>query len=302
MDLNTYQCLARQTDQVPRAGDPATPDSSDPEIGKALLVPLLGLAGEVGELLSEYKKHLRDGAAHRLFRERVAEELGDLLWYVANVATKFDISLDEIAAANLDKTLARWRGLKEATTKPFDALCPEEERLPRQFALQIREERRGDRVFMHATIDGAPIGDPLTDNAHAADGYRYHDVFHAAYAAVLGWSPVMRANLKRKRKSDARTDEVEDGGRAAVIEEGISALVFSYARDHRWLEGISTIDYDLLRTIKGMTSHLEVAARTAGEWEAAIVLGYEMFRCVVQHAGGRILVNLDERSMQFVAS
>jgi len=43
---------------------------------------LLGLAGEAGTLLSEYKKHLRDGDAHQLHKERVAEELGDLLWYL----------------------------------------------------------------------------------------------------------------------------------------------------------------------------------------------------------------------------
>ena len=42
----------------------------------SVIVPLLGLAGEAGGLLSEYKKYLRDGAAHRLFKERVGEELG----------------------------------------------------------------------------------------------------------------------------------------------------------------------------------------------------------------------------------
>ena len=69
-----------------------------------LIVPMLGLAGETGQLLSEYKKHLRDGEAHRLFKERVSEELGDLLWYIANVASKFDLTLDEIAVAT---TLSR---------------------------------------------------------------------------------------------------------------------------------------------------------------------------------------------------
>ena len=69
---------------------------------------MLGLAGETGQLLSEYKKHLRDGEAHRLFKERVSEELGDLLWYIANVASKFDLTLSEIAAANFAKVKARW--------------------------------------------------------------------------------------------------------------------------------------------------------------------------------------------------
>ena len=73
MNLNTYQREAQKTDRVPSR------QKSD-DAGTDLVVPLLGLAGETGELLSEYKKHLRDGDSHLLFRERVSEELGDLLW------------------------------------------------------------------------------------------------------------------------------------------------------------------------------------------------------------------------------
>ena len=93
MDMNTFQAIANRTDQTPVRGEcmPAGPE---------MMVPLLGMAGEVGELLSEYKKYLRDGDAHKLFKERVAEELGDLIWYVANVATKFGLSLEEVAAGN----------------------------------------------------------------------------------------------------------------------------------------------------------------------------------------------------------
>ena len=50
-------------------------------------------------------------------------------------------------------------------------------------------------------VDGKPFGAELTDNAYDPDGYRFHDVFHFAYAAVLGWSPITRALLRRKRKS-----------------------------------------------------------------------------------------------------
>ena len=95
MDLNRYQEEARLTDRVPSTGA-GTLDIS-------LMVPLLGLAGEAGGLLSEYKKFLRDGAAHQLFKERVSEELGDILWYLANVATKFGLDLNSIAGENLRK-------------------------------------------------------------------------------------------------------------------------------------------------------------------------------------------------------
>ena len=71
MELRAYQIESLRTDQVPSDGGG--------DIAASLVVPMLGLAGETGQLLSEYKKHLRDGDAHRLFKERVAEELGDLL-------------------------------------------------------------------------------------------------------------------------------------------------------------------------------------------------------------------------------
>lgn len=74
----------------------------------SVIVPLLGLAGEAGGLLSEYKKYLRDGARHKLFEQRVKEELGDILWYVANLATKFDLDLDTVARDNIVKVRDRW--------------------------------------------------------------------------------------------------------------------------------------------------------------------------------------------------
>jgi NTP pyrophosphatase (non-canonical NTP hydrolase) len=98
MDMKKYQREALRTDRVPKT-------SEDDE--NSLIVPMLGLAGETGQLLSEYKKHLRDGDAYKLFKERVGEELGDLLWYVANVASKFGLDLDQIAADNLRKVGAR---------------------------------------------------------------------------------------------------------------------------------------------------------------------------------------------------
>src|SRR5436305_6020221 len=121
MDLDSYQKEALNTDRVPASG------GSDDVL--SLIVPMLGLAGETGQLLSEYKKHLRDGEAHRLFEERVTEELGDLLWYIANVASKFGLTLNEIAASNLAKVKARWMN-EHTGPLHFDATLPVGERLP----------------------------------------------------------------------------------------------------------------------------------------------------------------------------
>lgn len=291
MDFDSYQKEALRTDRVPVS------DGSDDVL--SLVVPMLGLAGETGQLLSEYKKHLRDGEAHRLFKERVSEELGDLLWYVANVASKFDLKLDEIAAANLAKVKARW-ATERAEPLCFDATLPEGERLPRRFEVQLVDMDDKDCQRVRVSINGAPFGGELTDNAYDPDGYRFHDVFHFAYAAVLGWSPITRALLRRKRKSRPLLDEVEDGGRAAVIEEGVAALVFDYARRHHMLAGVNTLDFQLLRTIKDMTSHLEVSECTTGEWEQAILQGFEVWRAVLAARGGRIAVDLAQRCIAYL--
>lgn len=291
MDFNSYQKEALRTDRVP-THDGAVDATS-------LIVPMLGLAGETGQLLSEYKKHLRDGEAHRLFKERVSEELGDLLWYVANVASKFGLSLSDIADANLAKVKQRWASER---TEPltFDTELPEGERLPRRFEVELIDVEGEASQRVRVMIDGKAFGAELTDNAYDPDGYRFHDVFHFAYAAVLGWSPITRSLLRRKRKSRPLLDEVEDGGRAAVLEEGVAALAFDYARRHRFLDGVAALDFQLLRTIKDMTSHLEVRQCTTGEWEQAILQGFDVWRFVLAARGGRISVDLDARRVIFL--
>jgi NTP pyrophosphatase (non-canonical NTP hydrolase) len=291
MDFNHYQNEAQRTDRVPAR------DGSEDLL--SLIVPMLGLAGETGQLLSEYKKHLRDGDAHRLFKERVSEELGDLLWYIANVASKFELTLDEIAAGNLAKVKARWATER---TEPLwlDAALPAGERIPRRFEVELVDVDGVDRQRVRVSINGVPCGGELTDNAYDPDGYRFHDVFHFAYAAVLGWSPIARALLRRKRKSRPLLDEVEDGGRAAVIEEGVAALAFDYARRHHMLDGVNVLDFQLLRTINDMTSHLEVKQCTTGEWEQAILQGFKVWRAVLATRGGRIAVDLDQRRIDYL--
>ncbi|MGB3691597.1 MAG: nucleoside triphosphate pyrophosphohydrolase family protein [Spirulinaceae cyanobacterium] len=288
MDFREYQEQAQKTDQVPG------------KEGKGITVPLLGLVGEAGELLSEYKKYLRDGEAHRLFPERAAEELGDMLWYIANLSSKFDLSLEKIAEDNIEKIFDRWGWKNSLQTQIhiFDSNFPGNERLPRQFDVDLTEVNGNNSVKMRAFVNGKQIGDDLTDNSYSNDGYRFHDIFHLSYAAVLGWSPVMRRNLKCKRKSDPSIDEVEDGGRAIAIEEGISALVFSYAKDHQFLEGVDTLDYQLLKTIKTMTYYLEVSQCSLGDWEKAILSGYEVWREIVENGGGEVTVNLDQRTLR----
>lgn len=283
MDFRRYQREARQTNRIPDDADEIT--------------PLLGLAGEAGELLSEYKKHLRDRDVHPLQPARIEEELGDLLWYLSAVATHFELDLEKIALKNLIKARDRWAEVHGTPREPFDKRAKSTERLPRQFDVHLVETSAGSEVQVRGFVGEQQLGDPLTDNAYVNDGYRFHDVFHFSYAAILGWSPVTRAFLKRKRKSNRRVDNVEDGGRAIAVEEGIAAFVFEYARDHKWLEGASRVDSDLLKMIKTATRHLEVGECTASEWERAILGGFEAWRIVEKNQGGWVRADLDKRTI-----
>lgn len=294
MELNEYQREANRTDQ--RAG-------SGTDEG-ALLFPVIGLSSEVGSLVRHVKKRLRDQDAYELFTGEMADELGDVLWYVANLAEKLDTTLDAIAAANLRKIAGRWPAPGETLPLPLiDDGFPEAEQLPRRTSVTFREEPvQGGQIKVHLYgPDGVQLGDALTDNAYDDDGYRFHDVFHLTYAALLHWSPITRFFFGVKRNSDARVREVEDGGRATVIEEAISAFVFDYARNERFLVGVEHIDFSLLTTVRQLVSRLEVRDRTAHEWERALLRGFEVWRPLHEHRGGTVHLDLLARTIDFEA-
>ncbi len=297
MRLREYQAAAKSTDQFPKTKAIKGANSS---LQKAELVPLLGLTGEIGALLSEYKKLLRDGPIHLRFSDRLKEELGDILWYVATVATKFDLPLEEIARLNLKKVADRWS--KPRRREPLDTSYPPNERLPRRFTYRFTYEHRKDLTRGVAVVDhdGTRIGDLLTDNAHENDGYRFHDVMHFAFVALLGWSPVVRKLLQRKRKSIRSSDEVEDGGRAGVVDEAIVAMVFDYIQhDLASTTGMTRIDSDTLRSIRALTRGFEVNVRTEAEWEEAILKGIEVWRQIEAHDGGTVVGDFTRRSFTF---
>lgn len=291
-ELDEYQRQAALTDRI------ATENG--------LIVPLLGLGGEAGSLLTEYKKHLRDGAAYSRFEAMVAEELGDVLWYVATIASRMNLDLGDIALNNLAKTRDRWGeddraqlglGLQAVL---LDEAYPQHEQFPRRFSIRFDEVVEDGRRRVRISSNDVQLGDPLTDNSYDDDGYRFHDVFHLAYAAVLGWSPVIRKLMERKRRSNAVVKEVEDGGRAQVIEEAVSAYVYQYARDHADLEGITALDYDLLRTLKELTRGLEVSRCTFRDWERAVFAGFAAWRQLVRRRGGVVLCDLRDRSIKLL--
>ena len=96
MDFDDYQKKSRKT-----AGYPA--------IGHPVIYPTLGLVNEAGEVAGKIKKVFRDkeGEINEETRAALKAELGDVLWYIAQVATELDLSLDEIAQYNITKLYDR---------------------------------------------------------------------------------------------------------------------------------------------------------------------------------------------------
>ena len=96
MDLNQYQNKSRETAFYPNVG-------SNP------IYPTLGLAGEAGEVADKVKKVLRDknGLFDSEEKNKIKLELGDVLWYIAQLASEFELSLDDIAESNLKKLRSR---------------------------------------------------------------------------------------------------------------------------------------------------------------------------------------------------
>lgn len=80
-----------------------------PKLGMDYVYPTIGLAGETGEVSELVKKLIRDNNSviDDEFLERLQKELGDVLWYVSQVAAEFDLSLEKIAEQNVKKLTSR---------------------------------------------------------------------------------------------------------------------------------------------------------------------------------------------------
>ena len=94
MTVNEYQQLAMKT--------------LNPELSKknVLINGVMGLCGESGEAIDIVKKWLAQG--HELDKEKLAKELGDIAWYLAETATALDIPLEDIFRGNIEKLARRY--------------------------------------------------------------------------------------------------------------------------------------------------------------------------------------------------
>jgi len=371
--FEVFQAFASETDRSGLTGD------------EQFNFMLLGLFGEVGSLLSELKKKQRDKNAYFAYAQSAQEETGDVLWYLANVATALNlsladlasramvdsvgtgatdfaglqrqdslfqepassahvqkslllvaartgrlvrraeedadpserardlsrifaalvaaasdahISLDRAARANVAKILDRWP-LTRVYTPLFDDAFDHDEQLPRRLEVEFREKDVRGTKYVFQSVHGLHLGDRLTDNSADEDDYRFHDVFHLAYAATLGWSPVLRALLRLKRKSDRDLDEQQDGARAVITEEGISNWIFAHGLRHHAFKGVDSVDFQLLKTIRQMVKGYEVQVCPLWMWETAILRGFAVFRELKVRRRGLVIADLTTRTLTF---
>ena len=291
MELNEYQAQAANTKQRYNSRDQEN-----------YLLGYLGLAGEAGSVLTTLKKLLRDGEGFGSFNSRLAEELGDVLWYVAGIASHNGLSLEEIAHRNLLKVQDRFQEVDLTAIPRFDEKY--EERFPDSFVVNFVEQQQEGflTVGMLWEKDSGfvELGDPLTDNSRLPNQYRYHDVFHLGHVAFLGWSPVLRHLMKLKRKSDPIALDAEDRGRPQVAEEAITLIIYNYAKGNKMLRKSDRVDTDLLNTIQQLVIDLEVAQVSSFQWEQTIIASYQVFHQVVENKGGRVLVSPKDRKLQYI--
>ncbi len=232
------------------------------------------------------------------------EGLTDVWRSLERVAASAGMTLRGAADANLYKTQARWpiESTRRDWPRPtdyyplFDAKELREEQLPRELEIEFIE-RAKDQVILRC--NGINVGSRLTDNITDSDHYRYHDIFHLSYAVFLGWSPVIRALLRCKRKRNRQLDENEDGARAGIIEEAVSAVIFARAKKKQFFKDASQVDYDLLKSIAEFVRGYEVAAVPAWQWERAILEGFRVFRQLRANRGGHVTLSLTDRTILY---
>ena len=94
MDLREYQEKSKRT------------LNNDLKAGSQILNMLLGMSGETGEVVDLFKKHLFQG--HTLDMDKLTEELGDVMYYIANLCNFYNLELEDVIEGNYNKLLKRY--------------------------------------------------------------------------------------------------------------------------------------------------------------------------------------------------
>jgi hypothetical protein len=297
MEIGEYQRQADATDESSKA----------PWVG--LTQNVLGLSEKVGELSGAIKLRLRDKGAYSAasFRSDFERHIGEALWYLSAVATHFHADLEKLAQSNLASNRARWGTHRDPQGRLFHGrrseTYPADEQWPNLVTLEFASTAGPSSIswlpVTRITVDGIPFGDPIDDNTPREDGYRFHDILHFAFAAILDWSPVVRKLMKNKRKSSREDDKFEDGARARDTEEAVSNLIHKQATQNNLFLHARRLDTEFLTDVQLQVRDLEVRDRTAHEWEECILTAYTVYRQLLEHKGGVVEVDFGNARLTY---
>jgi len=294
MNFDDFQAQAEET----KTFDRRSSDWGNVERRRHYL--LAGLTAQLGDLANAIKKRMRDGSDYEdSLKDEVREQIGHVLWYLAMLATSFEIRLSEVADENISFNVRRWHQIvdhPEFFQHDFDVNFPPDQRLPSKILARFRTEVVGglNKTFITVHPEGPNgvserFGDPIDDNSSVDDHYRFHDVFHLAYVAFLRWSPVVRHLLRCKRKEDAQVDRIEDGARARDVEEAATAFIYEYISGQHFLETSENIDTPTLVTVSRLLKHREVADCQLKEFEITFLEATRVLRELTANGGGWVL-------------
>ena len=258
---------------------------------------LLQLAREVGLLVIDH-----EAGRPMANQSALAGRLMAIMRTLIQAANEAGVTLEAAAIKNLNKIFDRW-----PRERVYPALLDEsavsEEQLPRDLCIDVFERKIRDQTYVFQRCNGLNIGDRLTDNAMTADDYRFHDVFHYAYVAVLSWSPVIRALFRLKRKSDPHVDEAQDGARATLIEEGVTTWIFGQAIELEFFANVKAgeLPFSMLKHVRQFVAGYEAEQCPLWLWEEAILQGYGAFRFLREHRRGRLHIDMPNHRLSIEA-
>lgn len=238
-------------------------------------------------------------------------------WHLTALATLNDLKLSEI----LDHLKAKtdFRGeLSETVVR--DKNFRKQERFPEVFEIafvpNLEDQSVSEMFWLREDGYHLKLGASLQDNHRDGDGYRYHDAIHVAFAVHLGWSPNLRKFMNLKRRSNKEIDDIEDGGRAAILEEMIILQVHTYASKLKSyineakgkpssqqfakspFDDPNVLTFEFIRNLHQLSKGYEVFHSKEADWRKAICDGYGMY-IRLQEAGGVLKANMRERTLTY---
>lgn len=233
--------------------------------------------------------------------------LGEIAWHLCAVASVLELSVEEVAAKNVEKINLRTE--QGPATPLHDDERGESEKFPRKFEVSFVSVQK-DQLRMY--LRDRQLGHDLDDNAWEDDGYRFHDALHLSNIAHLGWSPVFRGFMGKKRKSTPRVDRVEDGARALILEELVIKAIHSEGTRLAKESGKSSADgptrafptrgsinFKFLKSLKTLVEGHEVSKNQYREWKDAILDGSEIYYSLRIEQQGTVSVDMEARTIRY---